>query len=353
MATKEKHFYSIYHSDQSKWVMGKETDAVLRWYAVNRSEDGGLRDANAAPIPLFLRRRVRELPAIIDVNIHYQPFFLVNRRFAELIAPFLHIPPIMVPVSGYPKRTNDESCAIVDVTTVIDAANLQASEAYVWDNNPDSSPELLSCTVTFLDPARIPADIDVFYIRRIHGTVYSSAVKQALQRAKVPDLAFSKLKYVVEPEASRQDYLKKLERDTVLLREKIQNKTKHSRPEPDAACIAGWACIKRALGRNVGKEFESHNIFDEDDFLEHNTLLRHDEELAWPTDYWAIAEDGRGGYWTLRLDANGTATGDVWYYDHELATPGPKGGKATPNFESCAPSLRSWVTLLKKGEDGL
>ena len=353
MPKAEKNFYSIYHDDQSKWVMGKETDAVLRWYAEHRAEDGGLRDANAAPLPLTLRRRIRDLPAIIDVNIHYQPFFLASRRFAELIAPFLQIPPILVPVTGYPKRTNDEHCAIVDVITVIDAANLQASGAYVWDNNPESSPELLSCTGTCLDPARIPADIDVFYIRRIHGIVYSSAVKQALQRAKVPDLAFSKLKYIVEPEASRQAYLKKLEQDTVLLREKIKSQAKPPRPEPDAACVGGWASIKKALGRNVGKEFENHNIFDEDDFLEHNTLLRHDEELAWPSDYWAIAEDGRGGYWTLRVDADGTAGGDVWYYDHELATPGRNGGKAIPNFESCAGNLKAWVVLLKKGEDGL
>ena len=349
----ERVFFSVQHADLSKCVMGKESDAVLKWYAENRSEDGGLRDANAAPLPLTLRRRIRDLPAIIDVNIRPQRFFLVSRRFAEVVAPFLRVPPIMVPVSGYPQRTNDEYCAIVDVTTVIDAANLQASGAYVWDNNPESSPERLSRTGTFLDPARIPSDIEMFYVRRFNSIVYSTAVKRALQRAKVPDLAFSKHKFLEEPEASRQAYLKKLEQDTVLLREKIKSQAKPPRREPDAACVAGWASIQKALGRNAGKEFENHNIFDEDDFLEHNTLLRHDAELAWPADYWAIAEDGRGGYWTLRLESNGTTTGEVWYYDHELATPGPKGGKATPNFESCAPSLRAWVTLLKKGEDGL
>jgi hypothetical protein len=353
----EHMFYSIYPSDSMIRISGKDTDAVLRWYADNRSVNGGLRDPNAKPIPLRIRRKFGALPSILDVDIYSRRVWLISEQFAAILKPFLTVQPIRIPVSGYPKLTTDQWCAIVDVTTVLDAANLQASEAYIWDNNPESSPERLSRKrFALLDPVRVSAGVEVFCIRRFDHLVYSSAIKRALKRAGVPDLKFRKHAFLEEPEASRQEYLKKLEHDTLLLREKIRKdeaEGKPSRPEPDAACITGWATIKQALGRNVGKEFENHNIFDEDDFLEHNTLLRHDQELAWPSDYWAIAEDGRGGYWTLRVDSDGTAGGEVWYYDHELATPGRKGGKATPNFESCAANLKAWVALLKKGEDGL
>ena len=354
MSSTDTNYYGITRADRMPYINGTSSEAVLNWYVENRSEGGGLRDPNAKPVPFRLRRAVGPLPAFIDYVTTNRQIKLVSDRFAEVLRPFLSIPPIRVPVSGSPKLTTDQWCAIVDVTTLLDAANLQASEACIWPTNPDSNPENLARRGDdVLDPSRIPANVHVFFIRRFHLIVYSSAVKRALQRAKIPDLQFHKHTCLEEPEASRQAYLKKLEQDTVLLREKIKSQGKPPRPEPDAACVAGWVSIKKALGRNAGKEFENHNIFDEDDFLEHNTLLRHDEELAWPSDYWAIAEDGRGGYWTLRVDADGTASGDVWYYDHELATPGRNGGKAVPNFESCAANLKAWVALLKKGEDGL